>query len=403
MVRARKVAAVAGLAALALVSSAQADDLKSNMVSIDGSGCFDSEKDECFCGETQAECTGLTKSWQKDCACFEDDTGKLIEWKNSCWSSPWMGTDRWERECIWDEKYTATTGQIFKSIIPKNFDVVRVPSILALQNCDMSNAETLVARRTKAVVARIRFDNPGTYFLTTSNGQCNKGLLFNIDVTGEKVPGSTDKNPVSVEYMYAPDHANPGSEDDFQAFGKGVYFQKAYDNKLNEKCTADTWCLDTPTSKGSCYYMAEDYHMGWSTFCDVSEIECCGYTGCGDREGQHKGSDEFHGYFWQAPGFRSKSGCCYCAASCDMSTQDSMCSYNDVTHSGCQRTMARDGLDDNTIGDLVCKIPGRNSASDYVLRTGTAPTANTKDSAAAGVSVTGALVGLVFLGAMWAF
>ena len=403
MVRARKVAAAAGVAALALVGSARADEPKSNVVSIDGSGCFDSAVDECFCGETQAECTGLTKSWQKDCACFADDTGSLIDWKNSCWSSPWMGTDRWQRECDYEPQYKATTGQIFKSIIAKNFDVVALPGDMALQTCDISNSETLVQKRTKAVVARIRFDNPGLYYLTTSNGQCNQGLKFHLNVTGDKVPGSTDKNPVSIEYMYAPDHANPSSEDSFQAFGKGVYFQKAYDKKLNEKCTADTWCLDTPTSKGSCYYQAEDYHMGWSQFCDVSEIDCCGYTGCGDREGQHKGSEEFHGYFWYGPGTKGPTGCCYCAAGCDLEKQDKRCRYTDVTHSTCQRTEARDGLTDNTIGDLSCMIPSKNSATDYVLRTGSAPAAEQKDSAAAGASVTGALVGLVFLGAMWAF
>ena len=71
----------------------------------------------------------------------------------------------------------------------------------------MGEAVTLVGKRTKAVQARIRFDNPGTYYLTSSNGQCNQGLQMKFVISGDKVPGSTDKNPATVEYTYAPDHA----------------------------------------------------------------------------------------------------------------------------------------------------------------------------------------------------
>ena len=411
MVRgARRVAAAAGVAALALAGAgaARADGPKAAVVSIDGSGCLHASSDECFCGEAESECTGLSQTWTKECACYADDTGKLIEWKNSCWFSPWMGQDRWNRDCEWDEEYTGKTGDIFKAIVSKNFDIVSVPTIFALQECEMGEAVTLVGKRTKAVQARIRFDNPGTYYLTSSNGQCNQGLQMKLVISGDKVPGSTDKNPATVEYMYAPDHANPGTEDDFQAFGKGVWYDRAHNPKLNSKCEAETYCLDAPApSRGSCYYQAEDFHVGFNTYCDVGEVECCGYEGCGKRDGYHKEpSTEFHGYFWFPPGYKSGSGCCYCMGGCDMSAQDAeSCRYFDVTHRDCQRGDP-DSLADNTIGHESCKIPGRGTIDNYELRLGSKTSGggnSGNDSAAASVSAAGAIAGLAFLGAMWAF
>jgi len=410
MVRgARRVAAAAGVAALALAGAgaARADAPKSEVIPIDGAGCYHSSSEECFCGESESECTGLSNTWTTDCACYADDTGKLIEWKNSCWSSPWMGSDRWQRTCEWDDEYTGNTGDIFKVVVASNFDIVRLPSAYAMQVCDMSGATTLVKKRTKAVQARIRFDNPGTYYLTSSNGQCDEGLKMMLVISGDKV-GTSDKNPVTVEYMYAPNHANPGTEDDFQAFGKGVFYERAHNPKLNSKCEADTYCLDAPApSKGSCYYQSEDFHIGWNTYCDVGEVECCGYEGCGKRDGYHKEpSTEFHGYFWFPPGYKaSGSGCCYCMAGCDMSQQETdSCAYLDVTTSDCQRTDP-DGLGEKSIGQLSCFIPGKGTSDNYVLRTGESSTdgGNSKDSAAASVSAAGAIAGLAFLGAMWAF
>jgi len=407
---AARAAAAAGAAALALVGAARADHVKEAVVSIDGYGCYDPTSNECFCGEHSPDsCTALSRSWTKDCACYADDTGKLIDWKNSCWSSPWMGEDRWNRKCEWEEEYTGTTGEILKVVIAADFDIVAVPSQFALQNCEMSGATTLVGKRSKAVLARVRFDNPGTYYLTSTNGSggCQTGLRMKLVISGEKVAGSDDTNPASVEYMYAPDHSKPGSEDDFQAFGKGVWYHRAHDVALNKACEAETYCLDRPApSKGSCYYQSEDYHIGWNTFCDVGEVECCGFEGCGKRDGYHKEpSTDFHGYFWFPPGHTGPSGCCYCMAGCDMSKQDiGGCAYHDVTERNCQRSEP-DGLGYGAIGGLTCKIPGRGTIDNYVLRTGSRAEggSGSDDNAAAGVSAAGAVAALAFLGALWAF
>ena len=139
----------------------------------------------------------------------------------------------------------------------------------------------------------------------------------------------------------------------------------------------------------------------------MGEVECCGFEGCGKRDGYHKEpSTEFHGYFWFPPGHTGPSGCCYCMAGCDMSKQDiSACAYHDVIDRNCQRSEP-EGLGDDAIGNLTCKIPGRGTIDNYVLRTGSSGGSGgsgSDDNAAAGVSAAGAVAALAFLGALWAF
>lgn len=156
---------------------------------------------------------------------------------------------------------------------------------------------------------------------------------------------------------YAPDHTKPHDGADWKAFGKGVYYQRALDHKLHEKCESDEYCLDFPKSQGSCYFAGEDEHIGHAVFCDVTEEQCCGWVGCSkgwynETSGKYMrgrfANGTVHMYYFYQPGYMSsvsyrdpsKGKCCHCKASCDHSAETAeagTCEYRDVTTKDCQR------------------------------------------------------------------
>lgn len=178
-------------------------------------------------------------------------------------------------------------------------------------------------------------------------------------------------------------------------FGKSVFYQRALDDDLTSECASNTFCLDRAVSRGSCYHSdSDDTHIGNAVLCDVSEVECCGYEGCGDPDnrGNHPNGDA-HNYYWYATGYRAgfspfagaAGGCCHCAAGCDFAEQEAAreernvtgsCIYRDVTSTACQRAtdQARpeDG-EDRRIGHLRCPIPGTFSLSDATIREAVPP------------------------------
>jgi len=184
-------------------------------------------------------------------------------------------------------------------------------------------------------------------------------LKVAIEVTGD----SKGPNHFSDTRFEAHDACKTdGPEEDH---GKCVYWERADDLALHAACPPEAeWCLDFDESRGSCYYSLEDFHIGHAVFCDVSEIECCGYADCGSSENRGKfqnGTES--GHYWYAPGYVSgMSGCCHCHESCDFSaetaTDPTTCTYFDVTSSSCQRNPDIDSVNRDTIGYLKCPVPG---------------------------------------------
>ncbi len=244
------------------------------------------------------------------------------------------------------------------------------------------------------------FQVPGTYYLSTSKeGACAAGQKLEVIIKGAK---KAETNPTSSALIFAPAwHANPGEDDDFTAFGKGIFHEKAYDDDLHTTCEAD-YCLDREESRGSCYYSGEDFHIGHAIFCDVSEVECCGYQGCsvGDNRGKLVNGTS-HGYFYYAPGYKSGGNCCHCFASCDTTSEihsaatDGQCKYRDVTSklNDCQRDPDRESMEKTTIGFLSCAAgtDGKNvefpSASWNIREKGSTITPEPSASAAEPVAI----------------
>ncbi|MBT26831.1 MAG: hypothetical protein CML60_10625, partial [Rhodobacteraceae bacterium] len=108
----------------------------------------------------------------------------------------------------------------------------------------------------------------------------------------------------------------------------------------------------------------EDFDIGHAIFCDVSEVECCGYMGCAESDNRGKYVDGTgHSYYHYATGKVSSSGCCHCLAGCDhdLETKDveaeGECTYYDVTNTECQRGPL-ESTDSDTVGMLKCGTNG---------------------------------------------
>jgi len=245
--------------------------------------------------------------------------------------------------------------------------------------CDLTGATKLDEGTTKGVLAfTYEFGTAGTYhFTTTTAGACEAGQKFSV-VIDESVANTAAGNVDHSYMMMAPDHTHmPGPDDDFEAFGKGVYHDRAYAHDLHTPCNSETFCVDRPVSRGSCYYAGEDFQIGHAVICDVPEVECCGYTGCTARANRgkyldgttqthsfHLGLTQSHSYYWYPPGYLSGGKCCHCMASCDLLSQHTeTCKYRDVTTKDCQRTEDPMSFEEDQIGHQMCAVPGSTDAT----------------------------------------
>jgi len=343
-------------------------------------GCYDSSVHKCDCDATENSCQTSGGIWDAGCSCVAEGDKKI---DLPC---PWRVPGPYGCESI-PTNTTGVTGEIFEVVLSGNDDVWRVMDATKYDGCDMSGAEELTPATKKSQMFRFQINLPGTYLLTSSKSDsCANGLKYPLSITG----ASRGDNVISSENMYAPDHTSPGPNDDWTAFGKGVFHQKAYDDELHTPCvSSDAFCLDRRESRGSCYYSLEDFHIGHAIFCDVSEVECCGYQGCSNEATDDKPSyrgkfsnGTSHGYYFYGPGYTSGRGdeCCHCYASCDVSSAASTCTYRDVTHSTCQRAEDRDSLEENTIGFLSCALPDGMTATDATIREEVATPSNAPDS-----------------------
>jgi len=259
-------------------------------------------------------------------------------------------------------------------VVNSGMDVIALPDEAAFEACDTSSATTLhTARSWGAVNFRYTINIPGTYYLSSNvEGNCAAGQKLKVIVEGSKLG---DQNGQVAEVIFAPAaHANPGNDDDFTAFGKGVFHTKAYDDELHTPCKSGT-CLDRKESRGSCYYSGEDFHIGHAVFCDVSEEECCGYFGCSSRDNRAKFlNGTAHGYYWYAPGYLSRGACCHCLAGCDRSKENEtlasggVCKYRDITSDDCQRNEKKDDMSYDSVGFLSCPFAAAKSIADTIVR-----------------------------------
>lgn len=331
-------------------------------------GCYDTSSHKCDCEVLQEKCT---KVWTPQCKCASGTGGKI---DIKCpWSKPTGG----RYGCpAFPDNVTGTTGQHMEMVINAGSDVMLLKDAATYDACDVSSATSLQGKRAKgAVNFRYTFNIPDTYYLSTgADGACAAGQKIKVIITGAK---AADKNGALAEVIFAPSaHANPGQDDDFTAFGKGVFHDKAYDDELHKPCK-EAHCLDRKTSRGSCYYAGEDFHIGHAVFCDVSEEECCGYVGCKDKKNRGKfANGTSHGYYYYAPGYVSGGACCHCLAGCDRTRENAtkatrtggVCKYRDVTTDTCQRDEDKDSMKTDTIGFLQCAFPQDKTANDAVVR-----------------------------------
>lgn len=283
------------------------------------------------------------------------------------------------------EQINATTGQHIEVVLNAGETITRLVDAEAFGSCNMTGATELIAAPAKgAHDAVYTFNKADTYYLTSagmggwSGPHCAGGLKVKIVVTG----ADNGDNAGSSTGIFAPmAHANPGLDADFEPFGKGVYHDRQYDEDLHLACEtdADGFCLDRSESVGSCYYGGEDFHVGHAVFCDVTEVECCGYIGCSAGENRGKfANGTSHSYYWYAPGYRSsRDNCCHCAASCDITESDrlraaagteGMCTYYDVTTPDCQRATDMDSIESTTIGFLKCAMPESKTVANAFVR-----------------------------------
>ena len=354
------------------------------------SGCYDPTSHVCSCDSTESSCAGV---WTSQCDCAAATDGEVPF--DSSWCTPTGGPPSRYSCYAYPKNVTANTGSVLELVISAGSDVQDLKSKTAYDACNMTGATELVAMRSKGAVRyldsqlprnrtienvtfqlltsptsafnanlqqnfKMTFEVPGTYYLSTSkDGACAAGQKLEVIIKGAK---KAETNQPSSAVIFAPTwHANPGEDDDFTAFGKGVFHEKAYDDELHTTCEAD-YCLDREESRGSCYYAGEDFHIGHAVFCDVSEVECCGYQGCSDKSNRGKFSNgTSHGYYHYAAGYKS-GGCCHCMASCNLETENhtsaigGQCKYRDVNSkvNDCQRDPDRDSMEANTIGFLTC-------------------------------------------------
>jgi hypothetical protein len=151
-----------------------------------------------------------------------------------------------------------------------------------------------------------------------------------------------------------------------QRFGKYYFVEKSEVFTLHP-CEKEV-CFDAPASRGSCYLSHAGEYFGHAIACDISEVECCGWAGCGG-DGDYKKMGKWpngtsHGYYWFAPGYKSRqSGCCHCAASCPNTALNCTDGYWDVTTRDCQRR-AELGYA-TSYGYLRCKVPGQAQGTGF--------------------------------------
>merc|ERR1711990_767188 len=279
------------------------------------SGCYDRTSHVCSCDSTKSSCAADAGVWTTQCDCAAATAGEVPF--DSSWCTPTGGTPSRYSCSAYPKNVTANTGSVLELVISAGSDVQDLKTKTAYDACDMTGATELVAMRSKGSQDfKMTFQVPGTYYLSTSKeGACAAGQKLEVIIKGAK---KAETNPTSSALIFAPAwHANPGEDDDFTAFGKGIFHEKAYDDDLHTTCEAD-YCLDREESRGSCYYSGEDFHIGRAIFCDVSEVECCGYQGCsvGDNRGKLVNGTS-HGYFYYAPGYKSGGNCCHCFAGTD--------------------------------------------------------------------------------------
>jgi hypothetical protein len=192
---------------------------------------------------------------------------------------------------------------------------------------------------------------------------CASDQKVTITITGD----SLGDNEYAHDIITAPEAtADPQDGDDWDPFGKGVYWSRALDLELSKPCEAgpDGICVDYQESVGSCYYGGSDFHMGHAIFCDTSEVDCCGYMGCGDDDNRGNYIDGGrHSYYFYVTGNVGGSGCCHCLADCDLSLEtaedaENTCTYYDVTSEDCQRNEDTESMVMDTVGYLKCPRKG---------------------------------------------
>lgn len=271
-----------------------------------------------------------------------------------------------------------STGDWAEFLVFGGRDVTLYADEASWMDCNTTGSTTILEPVSKGGRdVMITFNQAGKYYLG-SNGSCADGLKVIFSIEGETT-NETNALSWADENVFAPDiaaNATAGHE----AFGKGVYHDRQYDAQLHTACEDDV-CLDRNASRGSCYYAGEDFHIGHAVFCDVTEVECCGYVNCSSAEQGNRGKFQngtSHDYYWYAPGFISgQSGCCHCAASCDFAAQDAAkaesgnedaCEYRDVSSPECQRAPSPWSLEYDTIGYLKCPFPEGTSFSDATVR-----------------------------------
>lgn len=343
--------------------------------SAEKAGCYETGVG-CACDVVEADCTFV---WTEQCSCdsvsIEPGCGG---WNKPGGSVRGCGTvaPSYRGPVRFADNVSATVGDFLELSITNNnlikFDSEAADVAADYDNCNLDKADLLQDIMPKTTYAtKYTFHKPGTYyFTTTTDGGCAAGLKAMIIVGGTAAP--YDNKFESNRLFASKDTHTPGTDDDWEAFGKGVFHEKAYDDHLHKGCEEDdAFCLDNKVSKGSCYYAGTDFHIGHAVFCDVAEIDCCGYVGCGAAKGVYKNGDR-HSYYWYAPGYTSsRDNCCHCMASCDTISEDTYpdtCAYRDVTSKDCQRNEDRDSLEYDTIGFLQCEVPQGLAYTDAVTR-----------------------------------
>lgn len=162
------------------------------------------------------------------------------------------------------------------------------------------------------------------------------------------------------------------------------YFTHAVQNlKLESACTDQPFCLDSATSKGSCYDASDNPSSGHAVVCNVKKSDCVGDMSAGTAgEAARDGR-----YTWFPPGYAmpDRDGvktCCHCNAGCDHAQEnkdldcENTVGYRDVTSPSCNR---KDGvldrenaghpdLADYTIGRKKCPIPQGVLSTSSVVR-----------------------------------
>jgi len=297
------------------------------------------------------------------------------------WTIP-RGNSRWSTGCTaFPTNVTGDTGDMLEIAVMYGYKVVMLPDQAAFDACDFSQEVVLtdgLEGYKGQEILTLTINTPGTYYLASNYTHCAEpGMQYDgvtpagplkvaVEVTGD----SKGPNSFTVTMFEAHDACKTdGPEEDH---GKCVYWERTHDLDLHAPCPESAgWCKDFSESRGSCYYSLEDFHIGHAVFCDVSEIECCGYPDCSSRDLGNRGKFQngtTSGHYWYPPGYVSgMGGCCHCHSSCDHSLETkedpSMCTYYDVTSTSCQRNPDFESAGYDTIGFLKCSVPGDDNVN----------------------------------------